>query len=989
MLEFLSSKEILKQNKIITDIIYEMENYFAANQKYVDLDAMKFSYKCINAIDKYPNIFFKCSVRRIVLTKWVVDETENFFRCNKTSVIHLHDLHRFLRKCFKTHRFNRENLQNLFHTKDILEYEAFTSVRDDVLRDYNQYFREGTKSVSLNISKLSNSVDLNKIISQVFPDITFDYNMNNPSYNISDEELTLEEIELKKHLQRVKENLGEELCIYFLKNKDEAQYFYEALSNCANLLKEEERNNKLEQALKKAIKNIDSRLLTARLDPLLSLYKIDNEVGSDLVKLFKDNGIIFVKDLDEMLGTYIESANKSQLIHFAEWLSEDKVVAFKQEFQKIFKSEKEISILKTRAAGGTLERAGRENGVTRERVRQIEIKILKRFDEFLSTKKLYYLLQSYAENDVILMADMLKSKLGEISDIFIYCLKKCSNEKIMWNDKIGGFIIGDGHWCKQLLEYLETMPDVFEASTIGTYISDAKNMLNVEVENSIIEKLVTNNYSLYGKFYTKRKFRKVDIYLAVLERFYPDGIKLFDDFEMMRFRNYVKELFGDIDLPENDRAICARIANMTVLCGRGKYILPDRINIDEETLSRIYQFIIDSPKNVIMFRELFERFKTELLEKTNINNYFFLQGVLKYKYKNEFFFTRGVLIKDINNEQNVKLLIEEFIKEQGRIVTKSEIEEEFFGISNVVLQMAIASNPNILLWDFGSYLHAEQLLIDEATKHRLRRFLDDCMTKGPVSAKEVYNRIYPLENEFLLSNKIYNHIALYSLFRYLFPDDFEFSHPYVSPKGSKVTTFNTLIKEYLSCFDEIYISDLKDYVQTVRGGSFNLSLFLDDISDEFIRVDKNLLVRRNKLDLSERVIENIEETTLALLGDSGFIAVKKMNDYIFYPDIGIKWTPFLLVSIIKYYSKKLKIISSAADYRRINEIIVDSSLNIGDYDGLLRYALRKEIAYGSFKSMEEVREFLRSEGLISNNIPQSLFEKGWLIEDVCGGITIV
>ncbi|MBU1967547.1 hypothetical protein KKH50_04660 [Patescibacteria group bacterium] len=127
----------------------------------------------------------------------------------------------------------------------------------------------------------------------------------------------------------------------------------------------------------------------------------------------------------------------------------------------------------------------------------------------------------------------------------------------------------------------------------------------------------------------------------------------------------------------------------------------------------IHQFIIDSDRNVIMFGELFERFKTELLDKTSINNRFYLQGVLKYKYSDKFFFTRDTLIKDINSEQGIKLsiAIEAFIKEQGRIVAKDEIKKEFLGLTEYVLQSAITNNPNILLWVHGKYLHSEQLVV--------------------------------------------------------------------------------------------------------------------------------------------------------------------------------------------------------------------------------------------------------------------------------------
>ncbi|MBU0568850.1 hypothetical protein KKC52_12515 [bacterium] len=657
---------------------------------------------------------------------------------------------------------------------------------------------------------------------------------------------------------------------------------------------------------------------------------------------------------------------------------------------ELYLSKHDKGIIKMRATGATLETVGQEYGLTRERVRQIERKVLDKFkfNRFLSRIKPHYILQTFTQSNTMLSINDIQSHLGELSEIFIYCLKKCNNKSVLWNDELNGFIIGDSSWYLQLTEYINTLPAMFEASDLKIYISNALGLLNREIDHNLLSKLILTRYNHTGNFYSKKKIYKADVYMAVLKRYYPDGIKLFDDFEMMRFRNYVKDFFGNVGLPENNRAICVRIADLAVLCGKGKYILSDQIRLDEEVLNNIHQFIIDSDRNVIMFVELFERFKTELLDKTSINNRFYLQGVLRYKYENEFYFTKNMLIKDTSNERDIKLLIEAFIKEQERIVTRDEIKEEFLGLSEVVLQSAITSNPNILLWDSGKYLHFEQLVVDNAVKERFKKILDNYTSQGSVSVRKIYHDIYVQENEFLMSNNIEGHKALYSVLNFWFPDNYEFSRRYIAPKGSTAITFDTVIRDYLSNFDEVYISDVKDYVESMRKRNFSGSAVLDDISDEFIRVDSDLLFRKDRLNLSEDVIESIEETTLALIGNTGYLSVKKPLDFLFYPDVGTKWTPFLLVSIVKYFCKRLKIISTVTDYRYLNEVIVDSSLNINNYDELLHYALSHEAKYTSFKSLGEMRRFLLEQELIANNIPQSLFDNGYIVDEEYGGIRL-
>ncbi|MDI6781222.1 MAG: hypothetical protein QME49_03835 [bacterium] len=658
-------------------------------------------------------------------------------------------------------------------------------------------------------------------------------------------------------------------------------------------------------------------------------------------------------------------------------------IAIQNKFKHIFKTDRDKNIIKIRATGATLESTGQEYGFTRTRVQQIEQKVLNEFNHFLSRKKPHYILQTFTQSNTLLLVNDIQSHLGELSEIFIYCLKKCNNKDVLWINELNGFIIGDSSWYIDLTVYINTLPDMFEDSELEIYISNTLRLFNIEIDYNLFSKLILNRYNHTGNFYSKKKIYKADVYMAVLKRYYPDGIKLYDDFEMMRFRNYAKDLFGNVGLPENDRAIYIRIAALTVLCGRGRYILLDQIRLDEEVLNNIHQFIIDSDRNVIMFGELFERFKAELLDKTSIDNRFYLQGVLRYKYENEFYFTKDILIKDINSEQGIKLsiAIEAFIKEQGRIVTRDEINEEFLGLAESVLQLAIANSSNILLWDYGKYLHSEQLVVDNTIKERFKKLLDIYTNQGSVSIRKIYHDIYVRENEFLINNNINGHIALYSVLNFWFPDDYEFSRSYIAAKGSTVTTFDTVIREYLSNFDEVYISDFKDYVDSIRSSNFTISALLDNISDEFIRVDSDLLFRKDRLNLSEDVIESIEETTLALIGNTGYLSVKKPLDFLFYPNVGIKWTPFLLVSIVKYFCKRLKIINTATGYRYLNEVIVDNSLNIDDYDELLSYALSHEAKESSFKSLDEMKRFLLEAELIANNIPKSLFDKGYIVDE--------
>ncbi len=976
-----SDKQFVKlpSNNQITRIIATMEKHFAIEQKYISLYNY-FSSDEINIIDENPKIFFKCTPKKVVLVKWIVQEIERFFKSRNVSLILIDDLYNILRIHFKTPSFNKNNLKKLFKIDNFLWQNKFIKVKDNLLQEYNKFCNDNGDNDCFLKPQVSTS---KRIFFQLFPEL-INNNPNELVPYIEQHPLSEEELEIKKILENAKQDLGNDLCLHFLNNLEESSNLLKIVSHQANLIL-----NFI--TTKEAIENVDQSLLEARIKPLLLVYSSDPQIRDEIEKILEHNDIIFVKDLSKLLSVSTSLPITYRFIAFLYWLSDDKLSEIKKSFVNIFKDEKRLFILKMRAKGKTLGEIGQVYSLTRERIRQIEKRVILKFIYSFSRKKPHNILLAFSENDKVLTSEFIHSKLGDLSDVYIYCLKICNIKGVKWEEGLKGFIIGENDWYGQVLKHIEALPYNFHEDMLEEYIKKVWKEFDNKLEESIIYKLIHNNFRLLGTFYVKKtiKNKKTNIYSMVLEKYYQNGIKLNDPFEMMRFRNYIKHLFGDISLPEKDRAIWARITDVTILCGRGKYILPDRIKCDGELLNKIYRYIQKSPRNAIMFVELFEVFKRELLAKTNINNRYFLHGVLKYKFGNKLFFTRDAVVKDIKSKHNIRKSIEKFIRERGRIVTKEEILKEFKGITDVVFNNAISQNPNILLWNNKKYFHTKHLKIEPELKKRLKDILVNYINKEPISSKKIYDDIYSSEKNFLLTNKIYYHYALFSLLNYLFPNDFKFRRPFIAQKDfPKEITFNNILREYLSVYEEIDIADLQEYISSIGMGYKGISTILDNISDEFIRADEKMLIRNALLNLPIETIKEIEDITIALMRNTGFIVVNRLREYLLFPDIGIRWNPFLIVSVVKYYCKRLKIISKKVDYRYINEIIVDSRLNIDNYQHLLQYILHKEHKRMPFRNIKEIKDYLEEKGLIENEIPSILYTKGIIIKDKDGSITI-
>ncbi|ODA38809.1 hypothetical protein DSBG_4412 [Desulfosporosinus sp. BG] len=379
---------------------------------------------------------------------------------------------------------------------------------------------------------------------------------------------------------------------------------------------------------------------------MISAFGVKDET-SGLTKLFERTHIYYVRDLLNLLTLTIDQKDVLQLIKVVRWLGEDRQTLLREELHNLSKNERDEKILRKRAKGATLEQTSIAYELTHEGVRQIEKKFQGRFDRYITRAMPHYILYAFSKNTGYISLDDINELLGSLSDIFIYSVKKSNCSTAHWSDELNGFIIGDQKWYELLIELKDGLPEILNSESVDELIANVIGNFTFALSMDDARRLVLIGYSLIGKVYLKKRVSLSRMYYAVLEKYYPDGIKLYDDSESIRFRNYVRELFGDVRLPENNRAIDVRLTELTILCDRGKRILPSGIKISKELLKKIHEAIIDIDRNIIKFQDIFERFKNELIETSNITNKYFLQGVLRYHYSNEFDFSRYTLKKRV------------------------------------------------------------------------------------------------------------------------------------------------------------------------------------------------------------------------------------------------------------------------------------------------------------------------------------------------------
>lgn len=680
---------------------------------------------------------------------------------------------------------------------------------------------------------------------------------------------------------------------------------------------------------------------------------------------------------EENMAVLTSDTNK-----FLEWLNFDVftlISSISANIRSILagRNERAIEIFALRSKGETLEAVGSLYGVTRERIRQIENKVHRTFWDVYEKQKYDLIMLVYAlrNGDNVLHFDELKNTLGdEFATVLWACIKHNQEHEHYYYSKTLDAIVVKTDDAKNMSEsallstieaLLTTLPDVMLASEKESTIAELaeKNSIPKETLNDVFDSI----YQQTENFLHKGRLTVVFMCEYVLKNRFQAGFKIADDFEADRFRQYMVELFGTRAKTITTRAIDADVGRLGVLCDRGKYIHPDYLVVDPSVIDTISDYIEASPRSLIPYGELFDALR-EKLEGTQITNRFLLQGALK-KYGCKFNTGRDFVRKT----KSVTFVdeLESFVSDRG-IVHKSEILAEFTSLGEAGLGQVVSRSANVFNIENGYYIHAEQFDIQPEDYEMLRGYLSEACKEIPVNIRSVYDAVAEQFPEFMYRNDFEDRNKLFAALNYMFREEFSFSRPYIAKLGVSDISNRSVILQHIEDYDSIEIEELIDICDE-NGIHYVAPAYLCQmIAPDFIRVNRTTLMRRELTGITDEVIEQANSIIRDLLEVNGYIVGSKVNDFLWYPQIDIDWTEFLLENLI-VQSKKINVIYMFGDpLQHPNAIYVAEEFGKDTFDSFLIKILTEEVHKGSFTSKVEMRDWLREEGMIEAKLPNFL-----------------
>lgn len=653
---------------------------------------------------------------------------------------------------------------------------------------------------------------------------------------------------------------------------------------------------------------------------------------------------------------------------------------FVESFSRL--NDRDRECLVARAQGLTLQATGELFGITRERVRQIAVKSVRKLSR--PSAAVFRDLSSGRSN--ICTSDIRAAFSDqEQIDVIAYVLKNMNSFQYFsfsdryviskevpkdWNNRLYLLtqdIIGDS------INYYENLELIDERlCSEGLSFIDSIDYMGY---------LLEHGYKALGDYVVKKSQAYRNICLDVIRRHFCDGIKLDSDennADMARLRSIVRREFGEAGLPDSNRALTARVSPALILCGRGKYISPENVIIDIPLVDQIVDYINESSETSLYYSEIFTAFSGRLLAQTDIDNANYLHGVLKMFYPDEFDYERDLLVKKGMERNPFENRLAQLLKDNHQALSKAEIQSKMLGVTDIRIMNALVRIPELIQWDYNEFNHMDNLSVCDEDIKALGIILQDLTEQqsGYCSENRLFGIVSAEMPEFIKKNSIQNSHNLFYIASYLFRSSYRFSRPHIASDSFpniELTNAN-IARFFVRQSKTLFYPDLVEMSKRAGWSNGTFTLVLNAVEKDFCRISLNEYILRSDLKLDDDTLDKTKQVVSDLLASSGYYGIFGIYNYDSFPTGPYDWNEFFLQTVLEEYGLGFKILEPNTKDRRYKRgIIVPDSCPCSSFEDFVVEQLKADHIRAIPE--EDFSSYLRRKGLVlTTTIPQELYD---------------
>lgn len=750
---------------------------------------------------------------------------------------------------------------------------------------------------------------------------------------------------------------------------------------------------------KKHIASLTTSTKNKKLIPFIQAYTAStNEQLSDLATLCEEETTVATipQLFEELRGDQEINEISREVNYFLRWLCFDIDTIINDISRRIAnlligKNSRTLDVFAMRNAGKTLEEIGQELGVTRERVRQIEMKTHKTFWKVYSRQNydLIMLVYSLRNGDGVIYFNELEEILGDFAPMLWSCAPKMPENDFYYYEKelkaivvkAGSSVKSDDELLKSINAAVSALPGIIQDSVYDTTIAEFAMRFTVPEET--IRRYTEKRYKLDGHFYHDHRLTVPFMCSHVLKERFQAGFKIADEFEGNRFRGFLVDFFGERAKSITNRALDAKVGEIGCLCDRGKYVHPDFLNVEQSLIDAINNYIEQSARNALSFGEVYEALK-HLFVGTQISNRYALQGALK-KYGCKYQMTRDLIRK--KDSVSIASELENFVMERGRVHV-SDILGEFLSLTELGLAQIVARCPGVLYEENGYYFHDTTLNILSEDYKNIRPFITEICETVPIHAKVLFDECGVRFIEFMLRNEVDTANKLFSILAYMFGDELSFSRPYVARESANVASVRKILLQLLDDYDTLSVDEVLDICNDNNITYNSVTSHIQWLAPEWLKTDAETIVKRDYTGVTDEVVEQVTSTISEMMEASGYVIASSIEDFIWFPEIDIDWSAHLVECIMKATKKECCIPYPFNRHGKPSTIYVGNKYKDCNYESFVVSVLTDKLRRGIFSTKEDMRDWLVEKDLIDAGLPKFLREEKYFYCDERGVLRV-
>ncbi|WML56029.1 sigma factor-like helix-turn-helix DNA-binding protein [Neobacillus sp. PS2-9] len=620
----------------------------------------------------------------------------------------------------------------------------------------------------------------------------------------------------------------------------------------------------------------------------------------------------------------------------------------------------------------SLQEIGEQVGLTRERVRQIELKALGKLQQ---QGKLLYLeiyFNHFLQNDMSMKIEAFMEKLEidpSFKEIFTICVSQNEHlelkDGVLINKSLHDYVLTQQGeirgWDKTLLDAAEVLEQ---------FNSEGEYEFTIQSIDKLLDEI---GYVRKNSLYFKHTIKLPDQITYLFKHKLTGPLEMTDEgFEYLQ--ELMSEVFND-QFESGKRAAVARIRDTknVILVDGNTFMYYDLNSVPQELIDQIESAIESALEieKMVTANTLYQR-NLETWKRYNINSHFQLYSILQYHFADVYVIGKGNTLGIFRSNQakvDIENVLISQLERDGGVLSKKEILDHFKWPAYKLEQLLARSRELIVVEEdrldgygvriFSSFSFTE----DELEK--LRNFTLDFIEEDYLFPNDLF-----IEMEFddelsdiLAKRNITNLYTFVSIIKWLFPDLRGFPQ-LLYLKESEVNSIEQAISQR---FDTILRRDeLEDFLEEKGYAKSSISSVTASLLEEklFYNYTAYQYINSKQVDFNDQVMQSLKVYLQKSFKDKSYLPALDLKGYTtdVLPVSSFVWQPQLITAFAQEVGYRY--IRTISDYRYNKWILVRDDLNVTNYEELVHFVITNEYE-GNFHE-REVAKFLAERKLAHN-----------------------